>query len=374
MTDRPRLLLVLSEDWTFFTHRRALAHAARDAGFEVVVACRAGEAAARIEAEGFRVVPTRLKRSLAAPWDEAAALWHLIALYRRERPAVIHHFALKPVLFGSLAALVTGMPAIVNTVAGLGFIFISTQPKARLLRPVLTALFRLLLNRPNARLIVQNEDDRRMFDGIVSPRRIVMVRGSGVDVTTLTPVPEPAGVPKAALVARMLWDKGVGELVEAARILKRRGTALGILLVGKPDPENPRSIDEATLRGWQAEGLIEWRGHSDDIAAVWAEAAIAVLPSYREGLPKALLEAAACGRPLVTADVPGCRELVQNGVTGLLVPVREAEGLADALERLAASPDLRTRLGAKAREMVVAEFSDSVVCRQIVGLYRAPPP
>jgi glycosyltransferase involved in cell wall biosynthesis len=172
------------------------------------------------------------------------------------------------------------------------------------------------------------------------------------------------------LAGRMLWDKGVGEAVEAARLLAARGVALRIALVGRPDPANPRSIAEATLRGWVAEGLVEWWGQRDDMVEVWRDAAIGLLPSYREGMPKSLLEAAACGRPLVATDVPGCRALVTPGVDGLLVPPRDPAALAAALETLARDPLQRRRLGAAARESIAARFSDAEIRRQIADLYR----
>jgi glycosyltransferase involved in cell wall biosynthesis len=291
---------------------------------------------------------------------------------RRWRPDILHNVALKPAVVGSLAALLAGVPAVVNAVSGLGYMFINRSAKARLLRPLVTAAFRLLLGRRRCRLIVQNVDDQAFFQetGIVAAESIALIRGAGVDTEHFRPSPEPSGVPVAALVARLLWDKGVGEVVEAARLLKAQGVAMRVALVGRPDPHNPRSIPEDVVRGWQAEGLIEWWGHRDDVAAVWAEAAIAVLPSYREGLPKALLEAAACGRPLVTTDVPGCRELVADGDNGLLVPARQAAPLADGLRRLAGDAGLRRRLGERARARAVEEFSETVVAEQTLALYR----
>ncbi|HEY0524988.1 MAG TPA: glycosyltransferase family 4 protein [Stellaceae bacterium] len=375
---RPKILFVVTEDWYFCSHRLPMARAARDLGCEVVVATRVDSHGEAIGAEGFRLVPLRrLDRRSADPLREAAAVRELYALYRRERPDLVHHVALKPVLYGALAARLAGVPSVVNALAGLGFVFASATPAARLLRPAVTSAFRFLLDRPGSRLLVQNEDDRAFFagSGLVAAERIALVRGSGVDIARLAPTPDPAAadagaVPIAALVGRMLWDKGVGEAVEASRKLRQRGVALRLALVGRPDPANPRSIPEATLRGWQAEGVAEWWGHRDDIAEIWRHASIALLPSYREGLPKALLEAAACGRPMLATDVPGCRELVRHEANGLLVPVRDAAALADALARLAADPALRRRLGAAARRTVEGEYAETAIAGAVQALYR----
>lgn len=365
------LLYFVTEDWAFWLHRVALARAARDAGWRVVVACNCNGHRARIEAEGFTVEPLPLRRRSLNPLRELATLFAIVRLYRRVRPDVVHQIALKPVVYGSLAAWIAGVPAVLNMLAGMGYVFISDAPKARLLRPIVKMAFRRLFSWPNTRLVVQNEDDRAAFAKVVGPDRLHLIRGSGVDTNVFVPSPEPDSVPVAALIGRMLWDKGVGEAVEAARILKRRGVALRLVLVGPPDPDNPRSIPEARLRAWHDEGVIEWWGATEDIVSVWRQAAIAVLPSYREGLPKALLEAAAAGRPMVAADVPGCREIVHHEVNGLLVPVREAEPLADALQRLVEDAGLRTRLGTEGRRLVEAELSDDAVIRQFLTLYAA---
>ncbi len=368
---RPKLMFLVSEDWYFVSHRLSLARAALAAGYEVVVACRVTDQRARIEAEGVRVIPIKLRRRLVNPLADLAAIAELVAIFRRERPDVLHQFALKPATFGSLAALAARLPAVVNTVAGLGYIFINQSFKARLLRPLLVLGFRFLLNRPGSHVIVQNHDDHSLFldRGLVAKARLSLIAGSGVDTERFTPAPEPEGVPVAMLVARMLWDKGVGEAVEAMRLLRARGVALRLWLAGTPDPDNPRSIAQGQLRQWQDEGLVEWLGQVDDVAALWHRAHIAVLPSYREGLPKSLLEAAASGRPMIATDAPGCRELVRDGSNGLLVPLRQAPPLADALERLATDPGLRARGGAPPRHDVENHYSDRVVVAACLELY-----
>ena len=368
---RPKVLYLVTEDWYFCSHRLPVARAARDAGAEVVVATRVGEDAARIEAEGFRLVRLGWRRGGANPLRELVSLGAVIGLYLRERPDLAHHVAMKPVLYGGLAAILAGTPAVVQAITGLGYLFIGSGWRARLLGPPARALLRLVLNRRRTHVVVQNPDDRALLTRrLIGHDRVTLIPGSGVDTAALRPMPEPDGTPVAVLVGRMLKDKGVVELVGAARLLRDRGVALEIRLVGPPDPHNPASIPEATLNAWRQAGVVAWAGRTRDIAAVWRDAHIAVLPSYREGLPKALLEAAACGRPLVATDVPGCRQVVRDGETGLLVPARSVVPLADALERLAGDPGLRRRLGANARRLVEAEFAEAPVVAATLGLYR----
>lgn len=375
MTAKPRLLFLVSEDWYFLSHRMPLAEAARDAGFEVYVATRVSDKDEVIRAAGLHLLPIALNRGGVNPLHDLSVLADLIRIYRKVRPDVVHHVAVKPVLYGTVAAWFSGCRNVINALAGLGFVFTSASTKARLLRPLLRGMFRLLLGGARCRLIVQNRDDRRLFidSGLVAPGRISLIPGSGVDIGQLRPWPEPPGPVRAALVARMLWDKGVGEAVAAARILKQRGVPLEVVLVGRPDPANPRSISQAQLEAWRDEGVVRLAGHRDDIAAVWRENHIGLLPSYREGMPKALLEAAACGRPLVSTDVTGCRECVEDGINGLLVPLGDAEKLADALQRLAEDAALRHRLGAGARHLAETRFSlDSVIAAHL-ALYLSVP-
>lgn len=373
---RPKLLYLVTEDWYFCSHRLPIARAARDAGFQVLVATRVDRHGDAIREEGFELLPLSLRRRELRPWRELGALTEIVRLYRRTRPDVVHHVAMKPVVYGSIAARLAGVPATVNALAGLGYVFTSPSARARMLRPPLTLALRVMLGGRGTKAIVQNPDDAERLRAIgVDSERIELIRGSGVDTTAFRPRPEPDGEIVATMVSRMLWDKGVGELVEAARILRAAGEGLRVQLVGPPDHENPASIPERTLRGWEREGLVRWLGQRDDIAALWGASHVAVLPSHREGLPKSLLEAAACGRPLVATDVPGCREIAVDGDTGLLVPARDAAALARALRTLAADPALRARMGRNARERVVARFSEQRVAEQTLALYRslAPP-
>ena len=363
------ILYLVTEDWYFWSHRLLIARAARDAGANIVVAARMTDHRERIEAERFQAVDVPFDRSGLNPFRDIITLTRLIRTYRQIRPDLVHHVAVKPVLYGSVSAWVTSVPAVVNAMAGLGFLFISQSRKTRFVRAIFEKLFAILGNRANTRLIVQNRDDQTVFEQIgVQPDRIELIRGSGVDTKVFQPTPEPDGIPVAVCVSRMLKDKGIFELVEAGRILKDREVALKLRLVGGTDT-NPTSIPIGALERWADDGIIDYAGYSEDIVGEYARSFIAVLPSYREGLPKSLLEAGACGRPIVATDVPGCREICIDGKTGILVPRQNAVALADALEKLARSKDLRHTYGATARRLVEEAFSTQIVRDLTLQLY-----
>lgn len=372
MPRKLKLLFLVTEDWYFCSHRLPLARAAQAAGYEVVVATRVGRHGAAITAEGFKLIPVGLRRSGRNPWRELQAIAEILAIYRRERPDIVHHVALKPVLYGSLAARLARVTSVVNALAGMGFVFSSMSLQARLLRPLVAGALRWLLGAGNSLLILQNPDDRKMLvdSGVVVAKRTRLIRGSGVDIGSFVPSPQPGGVPLVMLPARMLRDKGVVEFVAAARLLRARGVTARFVLVGDSDSENPAAIPEAQLEAWRADGAVEWWGQRGNMSEVLAQAHIVCLPSYREGLPKVLLEAAACGRALVATDVPGCREIVIDGENGLLAPPRDAAALAAVIGRLLDDPDLRARMGQRGRALVEAEFSVEQVVRQTLAVYR----
>ena len=366
-----RIVYCVTEDWYFCSHRLPLARAARDAGFDVVVVTRVDADGERIRGEGFRLIPLEFHRGRLRPFHDLGLLLRLCRIFRRERPALVHNVAMKPVLLGTMAARAAGAEGVVNALAGLGYVFTSRSGRALLLRPLVKAAFRFLFRSANVRVIVQNPVDRDVLEGVGVPaENVASIAGSGVDPDRFRPVPEPAGPVVVAMVARMLWDKGTGDLVEAARRLKANRADLRIRLVGPPDPDNPSSIDESALRAWTEEGVVEWNGPVADVPSVWAGTHIAVLPSYREGLPLSLLEAAACGRAIVATDVPGCREVVEDEKTGLLVPPRDPAALARAIDRLAGDPELRARLGRAARARVLERFTTDRVIHATLGLYR----
>jgi len=364
-----KLLFVVTEDWYFVSHRLPLAVAAQAAGFDVAVATREGRKADVIRSAGIRLIPFGLSRRGGNPLREVVALWRL---YRREKPDLVHHVALKPVMFGALAAWLARVPAQVNAVAGLGWLFTSSHGVVRLARPTLRWMLARLLNQPHSLTIVQNPEDKALLERSgVTAARLRLIRGAGVDVQVFYPVSPPPTPVCIVLVARMLWDKGVGEFVEAARRLIGAGVSARFVLVGDPDPANPASVPESTLRNWHGQHGVEWWGRREDMPAVLQAAHIACLPSsYGEGLPKSLLEAAACGLPIVTTDAPGCREVVRDGVNGLLVPVRDAAVLAAALGKLIGDAALRRRMGEQSRVRAETEFGLEAVIAQTLAAYR----
>jgi len=366
-----KILILVSEDWYFCSHRLPIGIALKKAGADVVVVTRVRNHAAPIVDAGLRLRETQLDRSGLNPLHDRKTIAELLRIYREEKPDLVHHVALKPTLYGAYCAWRTGVPAVVNALGGMGFLFLARALPARAIRSVVRLAMRFLLNRANSRTILQNRDDGDLLTQRVRvrPERICLIRGSGVDTERFKPTDPPPGTPVAVCISRMLRDKGIGELVDAARLLKENGVDLKVRLVG-PTDDNPASIDPATLAQWKAEGVVDVAGPSTDIAGEYARAHIAVLPSYREGLPKSLLEAAAAGRPIVATDVPGCREICRDGETGLLVPARTVEPLAAALETLATDPALRARLGATARRVAVDEFAEEIVVRQTLDLYR----
>ncbi|MGZ5896857.1 MAG: glycosyltransferase family 4 protein [Xanthobacteraceae bacterium] len=364
-----KILYLVSEDWYFVSHRLPMARAAQKAGYEVHVATRIGDCAEQIRQEGFVLHPIHWRRGSMNPIRLFAAVCETRRLYRQVRPNLVHHVAVVPTLIGSLAAL--GMPIIrLNALAGLGFTFTSGTAKALAVRPIASFLLGWLLKRPNTAVLVQNPDDRAVMAELGVPKeRIALIPGSGVDIDTMIPMPAPVGPFTVGFVGRFLDDKGVKTLVRAHELLAMRGIAIHTLLAGEPDPSNPASIPDHVLASWRLIPNLRLLGQVDDIRSVWAQAHVAILPSRREGLPKSLLEAAACGRPLIASDVPGCREIARHGVNALLVPVDDAEALGHAIETLMKDHDLRIRFGYASRQIVVTEYSSMRIGGEIIALY-----
>jgi glycosyltransferase involved in cell wall biosynthesis len=367
-----RLLLFANTTWYLYNFRLGLARAARDAGHDVVLMSPHDEYVERIAPEGFRWCGFSMDRRGLNPVTEVLTVTRAASTYRQLRPDLVHHFTIKPVIYGSMAARIVGIPSIVNSVEGLGYLYTSHRPGVALLRRVLRPAYRLALGGPRSRTIFLNPDDQRRFveEGIVRKARSQVIPGSGVDVERFRPTPEPAGEPTAVMASRMLWEKGVGDLVEAARILRARSVRGRILLAGLPDPGNPGSIREEDLRSWSESGLVTWLGHVDDVAGLYSMSNLVVLPTkYAEGLPRTLVEAAASGRAMVATDSPGCREIVVDGVTGRLVRPEEPKELAGVIEALWASPEQRAEMGRRARELVLTRYSDERVNGATLELY-----
>ena len=363
-----KIMYLVTEDWYFVSHRLPLARAARDAGMDVTVVTRLSDKKRMLEDEGFNVIPFAMDRSGLNPLKEFGTIWRLFRIFRREAPDILHLVALKPAVVGGLAARFAGIGSVVTAVAGMGFLFNGKGWRKLVALIVIKVLVYLS---KHGWIIVQNTEDLALLEGAgVHADRISLIRGSGVDVDHFRPAVEPTGTPVVMLASRLLWDKGVGEFVQASRLLREQGINARFVLVGEPDEANPASVGMSYIDKWVEEKVIEWWGRRDDMPVVLSMAHVVCLPSYREGLPKVLLEAMACGRPCVTTDAPGCRDAVKDGENGLLIPARDAEALGKAIIFLLQNAKERLRMGRKGRERAVMEFSQESVIKQTMALYK----
>jgi glycosyltransferase involved in cell wall biosynthesis len=365
-----RLLFVLNVDWFFTSHYLGRARAAQQAGAEIHVACGMTQDAERLRQYGFRTHRLTLSRSGTLPWNELSSFAEISSIVAAVSPHLIHLVTPKVNLYGALVGRYMYKGPVVCSLSGMGYVFADAH-RSGFLKTLLRRLYRVALRNERSYVIFQNRDDRNEFlrMGLLTEDRAFLVKGAGVDCTTFLPAPPPPGKPIVLLASRMLWDKGVGEFVRASRILTRAGVEARFVLAGAVDGENPAGIPESQLRHWAAEGCVEWWGHRSDMNEVLQQSSIVVLPSYREGMPKVLLEAAATGRAMIAADVQGCREIVQDGVNGILVPVKDAAGLARAVLELVLNPRKRSLLGEAARRIAEAEFSAQLVEAETVAIY-----
>ncbi len=370
------LLVLITCDWYVASHRLDLLREAVFQGWRVVVATHVREHRAILEATGAEVRHVRWWRAdSGGPTQRPLPLLRdLRHLMHEIRPTVVHCVALRPVVFGAIVARFMRVPVIVTALAGQGFVFVSSSPIAVLLRPLIVRALRTALSPSRhsaAMTILQNPDDAKLLvaRGVLRPEGYVIIRGAGVDLEHFHAGPEPTGVPLVVLPGRMLWEKGIREFVEAVLALRAGGVQARFALVGPTQSGNARFASEAQLAEWERVAGVEWWGARDDMPDVLDSASLVVLPSYGEGLPKALLEAAACGRAIVATDVPGCREIVQHEVNGLLVPARDSVSLADAMRRLLDNPEERHRMGREGRDLAEREFGVHEVVRRTLDVY-----
>lgn len=369
---RPRLLFVVNVFSFFLSHRLPVALAAQEAGYEVHVAGAGGGDVARIEAYGLTAHVLPLTRSSVVPATELKSIMAIYRLYRRLRPDIVHHITAKPILYGTLSAQWANVPSVINAVPGLGFVAAAGGMRAAVRRHGIWQAYRACLRHPNMWALFQNTSDRDQFISrkIVSKGQCYVIRGSGVDLSAFVPSPESEGTPTVVLPARLVYFKGVGEFAEAAEVLRNDGVEARFVVVGECDAGNPANVGEAVIKRWTDDGVLESWGYRRDMEVVLRQAHIVCLPSHGgEGLPKALAEAAAAGRAIVTTDVPGCRDVVEDGSTGLLVPARDATALAAALRRLIDSPELRRRMGAQGRAKAEREFGIAGVVAEHMRIY-----
>ena len=368
-----KIIYLVTEDWYFWSHRRLLAADAAGRNYQVIVATGKGAYTNRMREQGFIPVSVSIHRSVGSPLTEIRTLVDLISLYIRYKPDLVHQVALKPVFLGTLAAKICRVPIIINAYTGLGHVFITPDSlKSWLIRYCIFPFIAPVLRSRNVWSIVQNRDDKAQLlkYGLICGKRVSVIRGSGVDLNEFTAAPEPEySQPLILFPARLLKEKGIMEFIGAARILKQRHPGAGFVITGSLDVGNPTCIAMEDLRQWMDEGIVEWWGYREDMASVYQQVNIVCLPSYREGLPRVLLEAAATGRSIVATDVPGCREIVIHEHNGLLVPPADTEKLASALERLIEDAELRSRFGTNGRKLVEGNFSAAEINRQTLELY-----
>jgi glycosyltransferase involved in cell wall biosynthesis len=368
----PKIFLVVNVDWFFLSHRLPIALEAIKKGYDVTICAIDTGRKAEIESYGLKFKPLPTSRSGTNAIIELRVLFFLFNWYRREKPDIVHHVAMKPVTYGSIAAKLLGVKRVVNALSGLGFLFINADEN-RIIHSLLSRIFKFGFNNPNLRFILQNQDDLTMIKDlkILKDNQVFLIKGSGVSLSSFKYAIEPDdSTVKIVLPARMLWDKGIGEFIEAARILKSSyASKILFILAGPVDSENKATIPESQLLAWHTEGVISWIGFQSNMVKVLNDAHIVVLPSYREGLPKSLIEACAIGRPIVTTDVPGCREVVIDGVNGFLVPNKSVKPLADAIEKLILDKELRIKMGKEGRKIAEHYFSLESIIEQTFFTY-----
>lgn len=346
--------------------------AAREAGYTVHVATGGGQGVKKIKSAGFAHHGVALSRSGKNPLHELQAIFSLYRLMRRVRPAIVHLVTIKPVLYGGLAARLAGVPAVVAAVSGLGTVFVAQGVAARTLRRLVQVFYKMAFAHRNLKVIFQNPDDRAALLAFqaTDPANTTIIRGSGVDLAAYPLTPEPAEPVVVSFAARLLKEKGVEEFVQAARLLHERGCQARFWLIGNPDPGNPSSVSEDDLERWRREGVVELLGFRADIPTLFAQSHIVALPSYYgEGLPKTLVEAAATSRAVVTTDMPGCRDAIEPGKSGVLIPIKDPTALADAVQWLIENPRRRQEMGAAGRKLAEREFAIEKIVAAHLRIY-----
>jgi glycosyltransferase involved in cell wall biosynthesis len=371
-----KFIFFANTDWYLYNFRLSTALRLRKDGHEVVMVSPPGKFGERFAAHGFRWVSLPMDRASLNPLREAATLYRLIGVLRQEQPDLLHNFTVKCAVYGALAARIARVPATVNAVAGMGYVFTSDTLKARLLRPVVKALLRVTLDSERSLLVLQNPDDAMTFSnaGLISPEKIRVILSSGVNTTRFQPAKRPPNQHerlRVLLAARLLWEKGIQEFVDASALLRRWGRDVEFVLAGTPDPGNPHSVSAEQVREWVDAGLVRWLGHVDDMPGLLSTVHVMALPSYyREGVPKSLIEGAASGLALITTDRPGCREVVtKDGFDGLRVEPRNARSLAKCIVQLDDDRELLAQLGLRARQKALRDFDERIVIQRTVDVY-----
>ena len=371
--NKKKILYFISEDSFFCSHRLPLAVAAVKKGYNVSLVTKVSTYGEYIKKQGINLIHFDINRSSINLFRCLKSIKKLVKIYKQEKPDLVHHVAIKNIIIGSISAYLSGVKHVVNAITGMGYIYISKKKKVRILRFIINICFKILLNKKNTKVIMQNKDDLCFLSnsGIVKNDQMVLIRGAGVDTNEFLYQEDIHNeYPIIIFPSRLLLDKGINEFIAAANILKKEGIKARFVLVGYIDHYNHSSISEDILKEYIESGDIEWWGNTLDMANVFTYANIVCLPSYREGLPKVLLEAASCGLPIVTTDTVGCREVVIDGKNGFLVPVYSKDALAHALKKLILDADLRKKMGLNGRNLVIKEFTIEKVVSETLLLYR----
>ena len=364
-----KIILLANTDWYLYNFRLSLAESIRSNGDQLTLLSPQGPYVKKIKNMGFKWIEINLSRKGNNPLKEIATIKQIASIYRAEKPDLVHHFTVKCVNYGSLAAKLAGVKKIINAITGLGYVFLNENTHTRIMRWIVEYFYRISLK--NTTVVFQNEDDLQLFkrNRLITQGQASIIPGSGVDIDKFTQVKEPEGIPSVILIARLLRDKGVYEFVEAAKIIIEQSHHARFILVGDIDEGNPASLTKNELQDWVQKGVIEWWGWRDDVIDVYHCANIVCLPSYREGISRTLIEAGACGKPLITTNVPGCKQVVIDGENGFVVPQKNAEELAKALVKLIINPELRRVMGMRSREIVTEKFSSYIINSQTLALY-----
>ena len=367
-----KIILLANTDWYLYNYRLTLARELQSQGHDIILISPNGSYVSKLEKAGFCWKEFSLSRHGMNPFTELITICRLKKLFFQEKPSLIHNFTIKCVLYGSLAAHIAGIKIIINSITGRGILFSSRKIHAILIRPLIKLIYRISLR--HSKVIFQNQTDLNYFvkEHLASLPQCYLIPGSGVDIDIFKPAPVPEGEPLIILPARMLWEKGILEFIEASKIVKEAGFKARFALIGEPDPGNPNSIPLQKLKEWKKNGAIEWWGWQDNMVQVYQSASIVCLPSsYGEGLAKSLIEGAACGRPLIASDIPGCREVVLHGKNGYLVPVCDPTALALGIEKLLNDRSLTLRMGKYSRIIAVKQFSAKKIVKDTINVYNS---
>lgn len=366
-----KLLYLMHEPDYFFMHWLHIALNAVKQGFEVHLAAPPRGRYAEVERHRIIFHPIYMNRREGLPWQEIRSILDSYRVIKQIQPDIVHTIAVKSILYGGIAARMASARSMINAFTGLGYVYTSDSVKAKIMQSIISKGYKYIFKHNRCKVTFQNNDDLEFMveTGILERYKSVLIRGAGVDINKFSVTDEQPGKIVVAVPSRMLWDKGIQEFVDAATLLKNDGIDARFVLIGDSDTGNPTSIPKETLNDWHNKGIIEWWGHQNDMPSIYAQSHIVCLPSYREGLPTVLCEASSCGRPLVTTDVPGCREVVQNSVNGIVVPVKNSKALASAMRQLITNPTLRKDMGTRGRKIAVNNFSIETIVTRTLSLY-----